>query len=30
MRLGYNYINKFNFLKVYPVAYLEVFTPLNI
>jgi hypothetical protein len=30
MRLGYNYINKFNFLKVYLVAYLEVFTSLNI
>jgi hypothetical protein len=30
MRLGYNYINKFDFLRAYPVAYLEVFTPLNI
>jgi hypothetical protein len=30
MRLGYNYIDKFNFLKAYPAAHLEVFTPLNI
>jgi hypothetical protein len=30
MRLGYNYINKFDFLKAYPAAYLEVFIPLNI
>jgi hypothetical protein len=30
MRLGYNHINKFNFFRAYPAAYLEVFTPLNI
>jgi hypothetical protein len=30
MRLGYNYINKINFLRAYPAAHLEVFTPLNI
>jgi hypothetical protein len=30
MHLGYNHINKFNFLKAYPAAHLEVFTPLNI
>jgi hypothetical protein len=30
MRLGCNYINKFDFLKVYPAAHLEVFKPLNI
>jgi hypothetical protein len=30
MRLGYNHIDKFDFLKAYPAAHLEVFTPLNI
>jgi hypothetical protein len=28
--LGYNHIDKFDFLKAYPAACLEVFTPLNI
>jgi hypothetical protein len=30
MRLGHNYINKFDFLRAYPTAHLEVFKPLNI
>jgi predicted HTH domain antitoxin len=30
MRLGYNHIDKFDFLKAYPAAHLEVFKPLNI
>jgi hypothetical protein len=30
MRLGYNYIDKFDFLRAYPTAHLEVFKPLNI
>jgi hypothetical protein len=30
MHLGCNYIDKFNFLKAYPAAHLEVFKPLNI
>jgi hypothetical protein len=30
MRLGYNHIDKFDFLRAYPAAHLEVFTPLNI
>jgi hypothetical protein len=30
MRLGYNHIDKFDFLKAYPAAHLEAFTPLNI
>jgi hypothetical protein len=30
MCLGCNHINKFNFLKAYPAAHLEVFKPLNI
>jgi hypothetical protein len=30
MRLGYNHIDKFNFLQAYLAAHLEVFTPLNI
>jgi hypothetical protein len=30
MRLGCNHIDKFNFLKAYPAAHLEVFKPLNI
>ena len=29
-RLGYNYINKLDFLKAYPAAYQEVFTTKNI
>ena len=29
-RLGYNYINKLDFLKAYPAAYQEVFTAENI
>jgi hypothetical protein len=30
MCLGYNHIDKFDLLKAYPAAHLEVFTPLNI
>jgi hypothetical protein len=30
MHLGCNHIDKFNFLKAYPAAHLEVFKPLNI
>jgi hypothetical protein len=30
MRLGCNHIDKFDFLKVYPAAHLDVFKPLNI
>jgi hypothetical protein len=30
MHLGYNHINKFDFLRAYPAAHLEVFIPLNI
>jgi hypothetical protein len=30
MRLGYNHINKFDFLQAYLIAHLEVFKPLNI
>jgi hypothetical protein len=30
MRLGYNHIDKFDFLKAYTAAHLDVFTPLNI
>jgi hypothetical protein len=30
MCLGYNHINKFDFLKAYPAAHLEAFKPLNI
>jgi hypothetical protein len=30
MRLGFNHINKFDFLSAYPVAYHEVFTIQNI
>ena len=29
-QLGYNYINKFDFLKAYPAAHKEVFTIENI
>lgn len=30
MRLGYNHIDKFHFLRAYATAHLEIFKPLNI